>query len=260
MKIGFFDSGIGGITVLNEALKMLPNEEYVYYADSNNAPYGIKPKEEVKKYIFNVVEFLISKNVDVLVIACNTATSIAVKELRQVYDIPIIGMEPAVKYAIDHNKDKRILVTATDLTLKEEKFKELVKRVDNDSIVDSLALPRLVEYAENFVFRKNEIMTYLRKQLEPYNMNDYGSIVLGCTHFPFYKNYFRELIPENVKIVDGNIGTVRHLKDILEQNNKISNNKGKLTFYYSGIRDKDNMILRKYLDKLNSTDNIRDWS
>ncbi|GKX27819.1 glutamate racemase 2 [Vallitalea longa] len=251
MKIGFFDSGIGGITVLNEALKMLPNEEYIYYADSINAPYGIKPKEVVKKYIYNVVQFLISKKVDVLVIACNTATSIAVRELRQVYDIPIIGMEPAVKYAVEHNKNKRILVTATDLTLKEEKFKNLVERVDSDSIVDSLALPKLVEYAEDFIFDKNKIVSYLRKQLEPFDLDKYGSIVLGCTHFPFYKSQFREIIPEHVKIVDGNVGTVRHLKDIMERSDKSFSSNRKLTFYYSGVKDEDNMILKKYLNILN---------
>lgn len=252
MKIGFFDSGIGGITVLNEALKMLPNEEYVYYADSINAPYGIKPKEVVKKYIYNVVQFLISKNVDVLVIACNTATSIAVKELRQVYDIPIIGMEPAVKYAVEHNENKRILVTATDLTLKEEKFKSLVERVDSDSKVDSLALPKLVEYAEDFIFEKDKIVNYLREQLEPFDLNEYGSIVLGCTHFPFYRKYFREILPEHIRIVDGNVGTVRHLKDILERSNRHFSSDRKLTFYYSGVKDQDNMILKKYLSMLDS--------
>lgn len=252
LKIGFFDSGIGGITVLNEALKMLPNEEYVYYADSINAPYGIKPKEVVKKYIYNVVQFLISKNVDVLVIACNTATSIAVKELRQVYDIPIIGMEPAVKYAVEHNENKRILVTATDLTLKEEKFKSLVERVDSDSKVDSLALPKLVEYAEDFIFEKDKIVNYLREQLEPFDLNEYGSIVLGCTHFPFYRKYFREILPEHIRIVDGNVGTVRHLKDILERSNRHFSSDRKLTFYYSGVKDQDNMILKKYLSMLDS--------
>jgi glutamate racemase len=251
LKIGFFDSGIGGITVLNEAIKMLPNEEYIYYADSKNAPYGIKPKEVVKKYIYNVVEFLISEDIDVLVIACNTATSIAVKELRKIYDIPIIGMEPAVKYAVEHDKDMRVLVTATDLTLNEEKYQKLVERFDNESRVDSLALPKLVEYAEDFIFDKEEVVPYLRKQLEPFDWSKYGSVVLGCTHFPYYKKYFREILPEHVEILDGNVGTIRHLKDILDKNsNSYGSVDKKLTFYYSGIKDEDNSILKKYLNKL----------
>ena len=125
MKIGFFDSGIGGLTVLSEALKRLPNHEYLYYADTVHAPYGPKPKEEVREYVFKAIEFLVNEGAQIIVIACNTATSIAVSELRQKYSIPIIGMEPAVKPAIEsvENSTKRVLVTATPLTLKEEKLK-----------------------------------------------------------------------------------------------------------------------------------------
>ncbi|MCT4544853.1 MAG: glutamate racemase [Vallitalea sp.] len=249
MKIGFFDSGIGGITVLNESLKILPNEEYIYYADSINAPYGTKPKELVKEYIFDVVNFLISKGIDVLVIACNTATSIAVKELREKYDFPIIGMEPAVKYAIEKNKEKRVLVTATELTLKEEKYQNLVRKVDANSRVDSLALSRLVEYAENYIFERKIVVPYLKEKLKPYDLSTYSSIVLGCTHFPFYKKYFNEILPSHIEVMDGNIGTVKHLKNILEKADySSSSNNGKVTFYYSG--KEDNSILRKYLEMI----------
>ena len=120
MRIGFFDSGIGGLTVLSEALKRLPNHEYLYYADTQHAPYGPKPKEEVREYVFHAIDFLVDEGAEIIVIACNTATSIAVAELREKYSIPIIGMEPAVKPAIEHvaNSSKRVLVTATPLTCK----------------------------------------------------------------------------------------------------------------------------------------------
>ena len=107
MKIGFFDSGIGGLTVLSEALKRLPHHDYLYYADTLHAPYGPKPKEEVRGYIFEAIEFLVRKGADIIVIACNTATSIAVNDLREKYQIPIIGMEPAVKPAIEWGSRKR---------------------------------------------------------------------------------------------------------------------------------------------------------
>lgn len=248
LKIGIFDSGIGGITVLNEALKMLPHEDYIYYADSFNAPYGTKPKEVVKEYIYDVVKFLSHKGIDALVIACNTATSIAVRELRIVYDFPIIGMEPAVKFAVERDKEKRILVTATHLTLKEEKYHKLVERVDRYSRVDSLALPKLVEFAENFIFDRDRVIPYLEEQLDSYDWNRYSSIVLGCTHFPFYKEFFRELLPSHVKLTDGNIGTIKHLRNILvESNQTLSSSGGKVTFYYSGKEDVGNKILNKYL-------------
>lgn len=249
MRIGIFDSGVGGITVLNEALKQLPNEEYIYYADTVNVPYGTKPKEEVKGYIFDVVRFLVNKNIDALVIACNTATSIAIKELRELYDFPIIGMEPAVKPAIEKSKDKKVIVTATSLTLKEKKFNDLVTRLHSEDIVDPLPLPKLVEYAENFIFDEETIIPYLLKELAPYDLEEYGTIVLGCTHFPFYKDYFKKIVPEDIKIIDGNYGTIRHLKNTLELNGAESSVEGdNITFYLSG--KEDNVVLKKYLDIL----------
>jgi glutamate racemase len=134
MQIGFFDSGNGGITVLHDTLKVLPNEDYIYYADTLNVPYGNKPKDKVKKYILNATEFFIQQRAEEIVIAYNTATSIAIEELRAKYSIPIIGMEPAVKPAVEQNNnvDKRVLVTATALTLKEEKLRNLITKLDNE--------------------------------------------------------------------------------------------------------------------------------
>ncbi|WP_242861497.1 glutamate racemase [Cellulosilyticum ruminicola] len=144
MKIGIFDSGVGGITVLKEALKQLPQVEYIYYSDNLHVPYGTKTKEEVLGYVNDVVDILIDEKVDAILIACNTATSIAAHILREKYkDIPIIGMEPAVKLAVDQTKSGRVLVTATPLTLKEEKYKQLVSKVDIQERTDALALPDL---------------------------------------------------------------------------------------------------------------------
>ncbi|MBS4537258.1 glutamate racemase [Clostridium sp. D2Q-11] len=246
MKIGIFDSGVGGITVLKEALKQLPNEEYIYYADTENVPYGTKPKEEVKGYIFNVVKFLADKDIDALVIACNTATSIAVKELRKKYSFPIIGMEPAVKPAIEKSEDKKVLVTATTLTLKEQKFQDLVTKLHSEDIVDPLPLPKLVEYAENFIFDEEIIIPYLQRELSSYNLDEYGTIVLGCTHFPFYKDYFKKIVPNHIEIIDGNEGTIKHLKNTLNLEDSTLWRRSKVTFYLSGKEDKE--VLKKYLD------------
>lgn len=249
MKIGIFDSGIGGITVLNEALKILPEGDYIYYADTKNVPYGTKPKEKVKEYIFDAVEFIASKGVNALVIACNTATSIAVKELREKYNFPIIGMEPAVKPAIEQRGNKRVLVTATPLTLKEEKFHNLITKLDSEDIVDSLPLPELVEYAEKFVFDEEIILPYLEEKLSQYDMGKYGTIVLGCTHFPFYKKYFEKIVADDIDVIDGNRGTVKYLKSTLERRKiKTDKDKGRVTFYSSGR--KDNKSLEKYLEIL----------
>lgn len=248
LSIGFFDSGIGGITVLYEAMKVLPGESFIYYADTVNAPYGIKNRDEVREYVFKAVDFIISLGARAVVIACNTATSVAVEDLRWRYDVPIIGMEPAVKPAVEKagNLHKRVLVTATPLTLKEEKLKNLIDRVDNEHIVDLLPLPELVAFAENFEFRENIVLPYLIEQLSSLDLNSYGTIVLGCTHFLFYRNFFRKILPENVDIIDGNIGTVNHLKKVLGQGKEITDGKSEISWYCSGERIDDQRKLAEF--------------
>ena len=130
MKVGIFDSGVGGITVLKQAMELLPQVDYIYYADNLHVPYGTKPKEEVFGYVKEVVELLVSEGAQIIVIACNTATCIAVQRLRALYDLPIIGMEPAVKLALDDNETGKILVTTTPLALKSDKYNHLVASVD----------------------------------------------------------------------------------------------------------------------------------
>lgn len=255
MKIGVFDSGIGGITVLNEAMKVLPEIGYLYYADTQNVPYGIKSKEEVKGYVNRAVKFIIDKKVDALVIACNTATSVAVNDLRNNYNIPIIGMEPAVKPAVEKNKDKKVLVLATPLTLKEDKYHNLVSRLDKYNIVESLAIPELVEYAEKFQFDERFISSFLEKKFRLYNLNCYGTMVLGCTHFIYYKSLIKRVIPGHIDLIDGNAGTVRHLKNVLLKNNDMNDMEDKKNFnvnfeFYSSGRRKDNNKLEKYLSLL----------
>lgn len=223
-KIGFLDSGFGGITVLSEALRQLPKENYIYYADIEHVPYGTKTKEEVRQYVFQAVEFMVSQGIKALVVACNTATSIAVRELRNMYEFPILGMEPAVKPAVQNGNGKRVLVLATALTLREEKFHNLVQRVDQEHVVDYLPFPELVELAENMVFDYEKVIPVIKKKLDGYNLNNYKTFVLGCTHFPIYINAFKEVLPPFIDIIDGSEGTIRYLKLLLEERHLISTN------------------------------------
>ncbi|MDO8225900.1 glutamate racemase [Bacillus cabrialesii] len=248
MKIGFFDSGIGGMSVLYEAIKVLPYEDYIFYADTLNVPYGEKSKIEVREYIFNAVEFLAAQNIKALVIACNTATSIAVEDLRRHFDFPIIGIEPAVRPAIKKcaEERKRVLVVATHLTLKEEKFHHLVKEIDHHALVDCLALPGLVEFAENFDFSEDKVIKYLKNELSSFDLKQYGTIVLGCTHFPFFKNSFEKLFGINVDIISGSVGTAKQLKKILVDRNQLGKGSGSITFFNSGHKIEDQEIISKY--------------
>lgn len=248
MKIGFFDSGIGGITVLYQALRLLPKEDYLYYADTLHVPYGEKTKEQVRNYVFEAADFIAKNNVKALVIACNAATSAAAKELRSKYHFPIIGIEPAVKPAIlrSQQQGNRVLVLSTNLTLKEEKYNNLVIELDDKNIVDGLPLPGLVEFAEKFEFNENVILPYLKEQLAPYELNQYGTVVLGCTHFPFYKDMLKKLLPEKTDIIDGGIGTAQNLYRKLVEMNQINEGSGKIEYYISGTKVENRQKLAQY--------------
>jgi glutamate racemase len=238
VRIAVFDSGIGGITVLNEAILSMPDNEYIYYADTRNVPYGTKPKQQVKEIIFKAVEFISKLDIDALVIACNTATSIAADDLRCIYKFPIIGMEPAVKPAlkIGRENSNRILVFATPLTLKESKFKNLIEKIDDEKIVDFLPLPELVDFAEAFDFSSETFSSYIKSKLKNYDLNKYSAVVLGCTHFVIYRDLFIKHLPPHISVIDGNKGTVAQLKRILNSiNTKVGNTATKISFYTSGI-------------------------
>ncbi len=233
-SIGVFDSGIGGLTVLKKIIDLLPNEKYVYNADIKNVPYGTKPKEEVKKYIKEAVNFLISQNVKAVVVACNTATSIAINDLRNSYSIPIIGIEPAVKPAVENKGSKKVLIMATPTTIKEEKMKDLLIKLNAQNSVDLIAMPRLVEYAEKKDFQSDEVKEYITKQLETYNLGDYSELVLGCTHFPFFKPILSSIFPKDTKMIDGSLGVAKRLKNVLSEQNLLGNNQLEIEYYYSG--------------------------
>ncbi|MGO4547337.1 glutamate racemase [Paenibacillus sp. 2TAB23] len=219
MRIGFFDSGIGGLTVLAEALHRLPDKDFLYMADTLHVPYGTKAEEDVRTYILDSVGLMMNEGIDALVVACNTATSIAINDLRERYSLPIVGMEPAVKPAVEMNlaTGKRVLVFATPLTLQLPKYYALVSRVDEHGIVDSLPLPELVHYCEALQFDHSIMNDYFLAKLADYDLDQYGIIVLGCTHYPFYKDILRKLLPAHIAIVDGNVGTVKRLSALLSR-------------------------------------------
>ena len=252
MKVGIFDSGVGGITVLKEAIQYLPEAEYIYYTDNLHVPYGTKPKEEVYGYVKQIVELLVEEGVDVIVIACNTATCIAVQRLRAQIDIPIIGMEPAVKLALENQEEGKILVTATPLTLTTDKYNNLVKELDGSHRTVPLPLPELVQFAERREFDEDKLYAYFEEKLKPYDLNEFSGIVLGCTHFVYFKKYLKKILPDHIKIYDGNEGTVRHLKECLtsKQSSKSMNQEkvaDQITFYYSGQKCDSLEILEAYL-------------
>lgn len=255
MKIGLLDSGIGGLTVLHQALLTLPEEDYLYYADTDHVPYGTKSKSEIIRYVDEAVSFLVGQGVDAVVIACNTATSAAAEYVRERYNLPILGMEPAVKPAVKNHSEKRILIIATPLTVKEEKLKNLIRQVDEDHKVDLLPLPKLVNFAEAGIFENNEVEEYLSKELSQFQLENYSTVVLGCTHFNYFKDTLQKIFQNRVEFIDGAKGTMNYLKSILSGRGSLGFGSS-IEYYETGrlITDTERLkfyeVLMKRLDKM----------
>ena len=234
MRIAFFDSGIGGLSVLHHALRVLSADEFIFFADEDHVPYGIRSPEEVLELVDDAFRFLLKLEVEAIVVACNTATSAAVREMRRRYQLPIVGMEPAVKLAFDLYGNRRVLVTATPITVNGEKIRRLITRLGRAEFVELLALPKLVDFAERQEFQSDAVTEYLRREFEPFELAEFSSIVLGCTHFNYFKDTMRELLPPNVRFVDGNEGTLRELSRRLQLRNSPRGVKSSVRYFYSG--------------------------
>lgn len=231
--VGLLDSGLGGISVLGEALRQLPNEDYVYYGDTANAPYGDKTPEEVLGLVHQAVERLIELRCKAIVIACNTATSVSAGKLRQELDLPIIGMEPALKPASQLPGDGKILVMATRVTLALPKFQALMAQYGRDAV--PVPCPGLMECVERGELEGPQVTALLRQLLGPWLSQPVKAVVLGCTHYPFLRKAIAALFPEGTPLIDGNAGSVRQLRRRLEEQNLLSDRQepGRVTFLSS---------------------------
>lgn len=250
MPIGFFDSGVGGLSVMREAIKIMPSENYIYFGDSINAPYGVKSVDEVRELTFKAVEFLLSKGVKGIAIACNTATSAAVADLRKMYpNLPLVGIEPALKPAVELNKEGNILIMATPMTLKEAKFSRLMQKYKDRAKIVPVPCAGLMEFIEQGILEGQELENYLRDKIETYNTGKISSIVLGCTHYPFIKNSLRKIIKDNVLIIDGGLGTAKELRRRLIESDLLTENleKGTVKIYNSCGKDEVIQLSEKLL-------------
>ena len=210
--IGLFDSGVGGISVLRHMLRLMPEERYLYMGDSANAPYGTKTKEQVRQLSFAVAEKLIARGIKALVVACNTATSAAINDLRSAYpDLIVVGIEPALKLAADRFPKGNLGVMATPMTLREEKFDLLLHRFDSQCRVSKIPAPGLVELIEQGRGNSAEAEILLQSLLKDY-IGNIDALVLGCTHYPFAAEAISRVLGEQVALLDGGDGTARETK------------------------------------------------
>lgn len=249
--IGVFDSGMGGVSVLRKLRRIMPGEDFIYFGDSINAPYGTKSKEEIKDLTEKAFDFLREKNCKAVVIACNTATSAAAKYLREKYpDYPIIGLEPALKPAALSMDYPKVLAMATPLTLKEEKFNNLMAQFEDEAEFIKLPAPELVKFIESGDLDSEEEIAYLEDILSPYTDGKVDAVVLGCTHFPFARRTIQSILGEDVLVFDGGLGAARQCRRVLEDKHLLSEKEegGTVTFLNS-IPEKTEMAKKLFYYK-----------
>ena len=235
LKIAVFDSGVGGISVLKELMALMPDEHYLYFGDSANAPYGTRTTEEVRVLTLNAAGMLYERGIKCLVVACNTATAAAITQIREEYpDIVVIGIEPALKMATDRFPRGHVGIMATQVTLREEKLEHLVGRFP-DATVERIPAPGLVELVEQGKAESEETEALLRKILSPY-LGQLDAIVLGCTHYPFVRDTVQKILGEKVKVLDGGAGTARQTKRLLEERGWLRKGEGSLKMENSSGR------------------------
>lgn len=216
--IGIFDSGVGGTSIFKEIKVLLPHEHTIYLADSKNAPYGNKSKQDIIDLSIKNVELLLKKDCKIIVVACNTATTNAVKILRDTYNIPFIGIEPAIKPAALNTKTKAIGILATKGTLSSELFHKTTDLYSNGIKVIEQVGEGIVPLIENGDVYSEEMKGLLKTYLQPMIKANIDYLVLGCTHYPYLMPLLLEMLPNSVKIIDSGEAVAKQTKTILEKN------------------------------------------
>ena len=243
--IGVFDSGVGGIGTLAALRRERPQERFLFFGDTANAPYGTKTREEVMACVSRIMDHLLSQDVKAVVIACNTATAVAAAELRAKYELPIIGIEPALKPASEIRREGSILVMATPMTLKLEKFRALYERYGEGAI--PLPCPGLMELVEREA--DDEARRYLLELFSPYDLTKVDAVVLGCTHYVFLRPLLKEILPPTVSVLDGNEGTARQLRRVLAQRELLAEGQGSVTLETSGDPARVLPVMQRLLER-----------
>lgn len=249
--VAVFDSGVGGISVLRELIRIMPDEDFIYFGDSKNAPYGVRDREEVRSFTEERARELFGQGCKGLVVACNTATSAAVRPLRERYPyIPIVGIEPAVKPAALAGDRQRVLVMATPVTIREEKFRQLMAAWEDRATIIPLPCPGLMEFVERGDLNGDDLFDYLSGLLRDYRDGAVDSVVLGCTHYPFARKQIGRVLGEQVKIYDGGAGTAREMRRRLKEKGLLrqEERKGIVTFENSSEDNGKIRLCRQLLE------------
>ncbi len=235
--VGLFDSGVGGLSVLREVVRQLPHQDIVYLADSAHVPYGNRDIQEIRTFSEAITSFLIEQGARVVIVACNTASAAALYYLRERFDLPIVGMEPAVKPAAEQTRSQQVGVIATPATFQGELFERLVERFAQDTTVHTQVCPGLVERVESGLADDPETEALLREYLTPMLRAGIDALVLGCTHYPFLRPAIERIVGPEVVVLDPAPAVARQAGRVLAQENRRSERgQGRATYFVSGDR------------------------
>lgn len=215
--IGFIDSGVGGLTVVKEALRQLPNERLIYLGDTARCPYGPRPAEQVIQFTWEMTNFLLEKNIKMLVIACNTATAVALEEIKAKLDIPVVGVIlPGTRAALKATKNNRIGVIGTAGTIKSKAYEEALKSKAPNTFVSSLACPKFVPIVESNEFHSSVAKKVVSETLNPLQLKKLDTLILGCTHYPLLRPLIQNVMGNHVKLIDSGAETVSEVSMLLD--------------------------------------------
>ena len=250
--VGIFDSGMGGVSLLRDALRLLPRENYIFYGDNANAPYGDRTEEEILALTSGAADFLLDHGVKALVLACNTATSASINILRKKLDVPVVSIEPAIKPACERAGEGKVFMLATAATTKLARYRALQQRMPDPSRVINVGISGLVARVERGVVGVGEFDDILDKYLAQYHGMTADAVVLGCTHYVFpaeaIEAYFKAHFEGECRLYDGNRATVRQLRRVLERNGLVNETgTGRVDFLTSGNREELIPVFEKLL-------------
>ena len=239
--IGIFDSGIGGLTVVKALMEHLSDYDIIYLGDTARTPYGTKSSETVKKYALENTEFLLSKGAKIVVIACNTASSVATESVAENFDIPIFEViTPAVELSINTSHKPCIGIIGTRATVKSGIYEKKIKEINPQARVYSKACPLLVPLVEEGWINKPETKMIVKKYLHSLKVRQIDTLILGCTHYPLLKNIIQKKIGKRVSIIDSSIAVASNVKAFLEKHQELDNmlsKKGRYTFFVSDVTE-----------------------
>ena len=241
--IGVFDSGVGGLTVAREIMRHLPNENIVYFGDTARVPYGSKSKDNIIRYSRQIINFLKTKNVKAIVIACNTASALALDVVREEFDVPIIGVvEPGARAALEATKSKKIGVIGTEATIRSAMYEKIIKGFDGDATVVGKACPLFVPLVEEGFAKHKVTEEIIDYYLASFMDTDIDSLILGCTHYPLLRSRIKEYVGEQITLVNPAYETAMDLRQVLKdcdmENTEMSDEHAAYSFYVSDAADK----------------------